>query len=75
VNGHLAGTVYTFAEPSVGGVGFVQHLKDFWFGRWEVEVFYAKLPLNLSFLVSHCYLFFSSAFLVHIIPSCFLLFF
>lgn len=38
MNGHLAGTVYTFAEPSVGGVGFVQHLKDFWFGRWEVEV-------------------------------------
>jgi hypothetical protein len=38
VNAHLAGTVYAFAEPAVGGAGFVQHLKDFWFGKWDVEV-------------------------------------
>jgi len=38
INANLCNTVYAFAEPACGGRGIVAHLKEFWFGPWDVEV-------------------------------------
>jgi len=37
VNVRLANTIFPYAEPTTGGDEFVSFMKDFWFGRWDVE--------------------------------------